>query len=289
MSQVFARHLDAPFGQLDVRLKMAIGFSISALVVLADSLPFLAGLALCGLVFCALSRPTLGQVRLILFSSALLIWGLMFSQGLFYNQYPRTVLIPFLPSNRFFPDGLNIYREGIHYGLFQSLRMVAVMLTGYAVCFTTEPDRFFRGLLAMRMPYSLSFMAVTAIRFIPIVAQEFGTVRRAMRLKGYRPFRNGLRDTLRTEVSSLRPVLAGTIRRSEEVALSILTRGFAFGIRRTSYREARLGPKSWLLLAALAALVLAVMTCKTLFWLYHHQVYYSPALRPIYAFARQWL
>ncbi len=282
------RHGDG-LARVDGRLKMALGFSMSIHVVLADSLPYLGLLALAGLAVYLFARPSAFQLKLTFISIALLAWGVMFSQGLFYGEYPRTVLVPLLPPNAIMPGGLNIYREGVYYGLVQSLRMIAVTLTGYAICFSTRPDQFYRGLLAMRVPFSVAFMAVSAIRFIPIVAGEFATVRRAMTMKGYRPFRRGIRDTLATEVASLRPVLSGAIRRSEEVAISIVTRGFAFGRPRTTLREERLSPAAWGVLAGLAACVLAVTLCKVLFWLYISEIYYTSVLRGLYQFTRTWL
>jgi len=167
--------------------------------------------------------------------------------------------------------------------------MIAVTLTGYAICFTTQPDQFYRGLLAMRMPFSVAFMAVSAIRFIPVVAGEFATVRRAMAMKGYRPLRLGLRDTLATEVASLRPVLSGAIRRSEEVAISIVTRGFAVGRPRTALYEDRLAPAQWSALLGLFLTVAGAGACKLLFWLYVTELYYASPLRPLYHFTRVWL
>jgi energy-coupling factor transport system permease protein len=275
--------------RVDARLKMALGFSMSIHVVLADSLSYLGLLALVGLAVYLSARPSAFQLKLAFVSVGLLAWGVMFSQGLFYGEYPRTVLLPLLPPNAVMPDGLNIYTEGVYYGLVQSLRMIAVTLTGYAICFTTQPDQFYRGLLTMRVPFSVAFMAVSAIRFIPIVAAEFATVRRAMTMKGYRPFRLGLRDTLATEVASLRPVLSGAIRRSEEVALSIVTRGFAFGRPRTTLHEARLSRGEWGVVAGLLACVLAVGVCKVLFWLYVSEIYYTSSLRGLYQFTRTWL
>ncbi|HOZ45708.1 MAG TPA: energy-coupling factor transporter transmembrane component T [Candidatus Hydrogenedentes bacterium] len=279
----------SPLGRLDVRVKLALGFFISVQVVLAGSPPCLAILALMGLTIFALAWPTRAQLGLTAASLGLLIWGTVLSQGFFYSEYPRTVLVQLVPSNGLFRDGLNIYREGLRYGLIQSLRLAAVMLTGYAICFTTDPDRFLRGLLAMRFPFSFAFMAVTAIRFIPMAAHEFGTVRTAMRLKGYRPFQLGLRDTVATEIAGLRPVLAGAIRRSEEVALSIVTRGFAFGRARTALHEERLKPWHWGILAVMGGMLVGVAACKVLFWLYLSQIYYTSDLRDLYNFTRQWL
>jgi energy-coupling factor transport system permease protein len=287
--RLFNRNTASPLGRLDVRLKLAIAFSMSLMVVLVDSLPMLGAVAAIGLGLFVLGRPNAAQVKLIGVTLALVVWGLILSQGIFYNRFPRHALVVLAEPNWLFADGLKIYAEGIRYGLVQSLRFVAMGLVGYAICFSTEPDRFLRGLLAMRVPFSLAFMAVSAIRFLPLVTEEFRTVRTAMRLKGYRPFRGGLRDTIRVEVAGLRPVLAGTIRRSQDVALSILTRGFALDAQRTSLRDDRFRPWHWTALVAMIGVVASIAACKLLFWLYEHELYYAAALRPLYAFVREWL
>jgi energy-coupling factor transport system permease protein len=289
MREYFARSQDSPLGRLDVRVKMAMAFSISLLAVLGSSVTLLGALAVVGLIVFFSGRPNARQVRLVAFTCALVVWGMMFSQAIFYDRYPRHALVTLLEPNAVFRDGLRIYAQGIRYGMVQSMRVLAVMLTGYGVCFSTAPDRFLRGLRAMHVPFSLAFMAVTAVRFIPILAEEFQSVRQAMRLKGYRPFKRGLRDTIRTEIGSLRPVLGGVIRRSQNVALSVVTRGFGFGRERTALRHERLRLNHWLALAAMLVVVGSVATGKLLFWLYQQQIYYSAALRPLYEFTRDWL
>ena len=287
--RLFNRNATSPLGRLDVRLKMAIALSMSLLVVLVDSVPMLGAVAALGVLLFVLGWPNASQAKLVCVTLAMVVWGLMLSQGIFYNRFPRHALVVLVEPNRLFADGLKIYAEGLHHGLVQSLRFTAMGLAGYAICFSTEPDRFLRGLLAMRVPFSLSFMAVSAIRFLPLVAEEFRTVRTAMRLKGYRPFRGGIRDTIRVEVAGLRPVLAGTIRRSQEVALSILARGFTLDEKRTSLHHERFRAWHWALLMGMIVVVGAIGSCKVLFWLYEHEVYYAPVLRPLYALVRDWL
>lgn len=282
-------NLQSPMSRLDCRVKLTLGFSISLLAVLGDSPQVLGALALVGLTLFALSRPTRFQLRLVGFSLLALAWGMVVSQGLFFNRYPRHAILILLPPNPLLPDGLKIYAEGLRYGLLQSLRMTAMGLVGYAICFSTEPDRFLRGLLALRLPFSLTFMAVTAIRFLPVAAAEFYAVRLAMRLKGYHPFRRGIRDTIRVEIAALRPVLAGAIRRSQEIALSLQTRGFSFDSPRTPATDAPLSLGSYLFIAVLILLTGAALIAKVLFKLYQFQVFYAPSLRPLYAFVRHWL
>jgi energy-coupling factor transport system permease protein len=285
----FNRNTKSPFGVLDVRLKMAIGFAVSLLVILVDTLASLSFCALLGTCCFVLCYPNRKQAGLVGITTALIVWGLMFSQGIFYTNEPRHALFTLLPPNPIFTSGLKVYSQGVYHGAVQSLRIIAATLSGFAICFSTEPDKFLRGLLSVKIPFSLSFMAVSAIRFIPVVAQEISTVRNAMRLKGYRPFSRGLADTVVSEIAVLRPVLAGTIRRSQEIALSIQTRGFSMNGRRTSWTESSLTTRDKCALWLIGIVVLAVTTGKTLFWLYQWELFYSAWLRPLYGFVRLWL
>jgi energy-coupling factor transport system permease protein len=285
----FNRNTQSPLGRLDVRLKMAIGLAVSILVIIVDTFAALSACALIGMCCFALCRPNRKQITLVSVTTLLVVWGLMFSQGLFYAQEPRHAILVLLKPNPVFKAGLKIYAQGLYHGAIQSFRIIAASLTGFAICFSTEPDQFLRGLLSVKVPFSLSFMAVSAIRFIPVVAQELATVRNAMRLKGYRPLKRGLADTIHSEIAALRPVLAGTIRRSQEIALSIQTRGFSIDGKRSSWTESALSARGVCALWGILAIVLAVALCKSVFWLYLWEVCYAPALRPLYAFVRAWL
>lgn len=286
---LFAVKKTSPMSRWSAKLKMALGFAMSFWVVLVDSLPALAAAAAAGLLILLFARPNRSQWKLVLVTTLLVVWGLLLSQALFYQRCPRRAVVVLLEPNWFFEDGLKIYAEGIRHGLVQSLRITAVGLVSYAICFSTAPDQFLRGLLGLGLPFGLAFMATSAIRFLPVVAGEFRAVRTAMRLKGYRPFRRGLWDTIHTEISSLRPVLAGSIRRSQEVALSILARGFSPLGRRSSLVDQRVPAAQRLAIAVLILLVLGVGACKLVFLLYQYQIFYTPQLRPLYAFVRNWL
>jgi len=275
--------------KIDIRLKIIFAFVLSGLVVLVDSLPALTILTFAGLLFYLATKPNISQIKLMCLTIIPFIWGLMVSQGIFYNRFPRTVLFELLAPNMLFNDGLRIYIQGVHYGLIQSLRMVAMVFTGYAICFSTPVDTFLQGLIALKIPFSISFMAATAMRFIPVAAREFTIVRDAMKLKGYQPFKNGITHTIKMEVLALRPILTGSIRRSEEIALSIITRGFTFENERSSLHEHRFKAHHWLVIILFFSILIAVFAIKLLFWLYQLEIYYTPELRSLYSFSRNWL
>jgi energy-coupling factor transport system permease protein len=277
------------FGRLGVRLKLSICFGMSCAAVLLDSLLSLAALTVLGAAMFFLSRPSRAQIRLVLFLFAFVMWGVMLGQSMFYSRFPRDALWTLAEPNPLFRDGLRFYRQGIYHGAVQSFRIIAVGFSGYAVCFSTEPDDFMKGFVALKVPFSLAFMAVSAIQFIPVAVEALLGARTAMRLKGYRPFRRGIRETVRTEIGALRAVLAGTIRRSEEKSLSILTRGFDIKRRRTALHEDRLTPLERGAAVAVLLSIVALFTVKILFWLYQHEIWSESSLRGLYAFTREWL
>ena len=289
MISLLDRNDASPFGRLNVCLKLAICFSASCMAVLLDSLVSLSILMALGGVVFFLSKPSSTQIRLVLLLCAFIIWGLMLGQAIFYSRFPRDALLTLIEPNAVFKDGLRIYLQGIKYGAIQSFRIIAVGLCGYAVCFSTEPDDFLKGFVALKVPYSLAFMAVSAIQFIPVAVESLVETHTAMRLKGYRPLKRGFRQTVRTEIGALRAVIAGTIRRSEEKSLSILTRGFDIAGKRTAFKDERLKRGDRIAVAALGAVLICLTTVKVLFWLYQNEVWSASELRSLYAFTRVWL
>lgn len=287
--QFFEQNKKTTAANLDVRVKTVFAICMSMFTIIVDSIPALTAAAAAGALFLISVKPNKLQWKFTLFTTFALVWGLMISQGIFYRSYPRNVLFRITSANLIFPEGLALYREGIRHGLLQSCRLLAASFTGFAICFSTAPSQFLSGMRSMKVPYSLAFMTVSAVRFIPIAIQEFFTVRTALRIKGYRPFKAGLRKTVAVEISVLRPVIGATIRRSEETAMSILARGFNFHTERTSCFDKPLHPCERIAIAIIIAATTATAAVKVVFLLYIHEFYYSETLRPLYAFVREWL
>ena len=220
-------------------------------------------------------------------------------QALFYAESPRTALATLVPPCRIagwdFP-GLRIYREGAAHGLAQSLRMLTMMLAGLAVSLSTSPERLLAALARLRLSAGLGFVTVTALRFVPVLAAEWGTVRQARRLRGYRPrltrpgrWGRNWHDAVLLELSAFVPVLAAALRRAGSLAASVTARGFDPTARRTFYPVLRFRRIERLILVGLLASGLALAAAKALYWLYVTGFYYHPALRGLYDMVRVWL
>ena len=105
-----------------------------------------------------------------------LIWSTVLSQGLFYADLPRSPLLQLGP--------VVIWREGVLWGLVQSLRLAATLLAGLSVATLTPPDRLYAALLALRVPFGLAFLGSMALRTVPETARSVARVRTARARRG---------------------------------------------------------------------------------------------------------
>ena len=266
---------------MDPRTRIAL---LSAAGILAVTLerPLALGALTLGcalpLLFVGLDRRWLRRGVLAVLA---IVWSTSLSQSLFYAEQPRVALLQFGP--------LTFWREGLRYGLAQSLRFVALSLAGIAVAVSTPPDRLHAALRAMRVPFGLALMASTALRFLPEVTQELRTVRRARAARGRPAWKRSPTAWLRLELSLLRPVVARAWRRAHNLAESLDARGFDPVTPRTERRPLTMGPVDRVGLALAVIVVLPAISGRLLYVLYTSETWYHPALRPLYGFVRAWL
>lgn len=212
---------------------------------------------------------------------ATLVWGTVLSQALFYAEQPRVALAQLGP--------LTFWREGVVYGLAQSLRFVSLALAGLGLALSTPPDRMYAALLALRLPFGLALMTATALRFLPEIGREVATVRRARAARGRPVHHRSPLAWLLLEVSLLRPVVARAWRRAHTLAESLDARGFDPLAPRAVRRPLRMSGLDWGVLGAALGLTLCVAFMRGAYVLYTADLLYVPGLRAVYGFVRGWL
>lgn len=269
----------------DPRLRLALVALLGVAVVLVDSAPALAALG-GGVMLAALTHPAVRPWRRALVLGALAVaWSTAVSQALFYTEWPRTPLVALGP--------VTFWREGALHGLAQSLRFIALSAAGLLLACSTATDRLVAalrvGVPGVRLPFPLVLMVSAMVRFVPLVATEWGQVRRALRARGRAFWRRSPPAWLALEVALLRPVLARSIRRARLLAESLDARGLdPDAPRGVAEPLVWRRPDTAVLLAALSAVGLLVLA-RGAYLLYTSDLYYRSELRPLYAFVRGWL
>jgi energy-coupling factor transport system permease protein len=269
--------------RIDPRAKLIILATLSIIAISIDKPNALIGFFILSLIGYPVAKIPAENIKILAVLLFLLIWGTIYSQALFYQQHPRTIIFTILPENSLGMtwDGLHVFREGIEYGAVQSMRFAATTSLALLFYWTTNPNAMLFGLIRLRVPYGLAFMVMTALRFIPLLFSESITVFRAQKLKGYAPFKP--LNWIKTTFLVLVPILANCIRRAAKLAVSVEGRAFKPDASRT-YLQADVLTFTTLdkVLVALCLTALPVLFFKILFWLYVNDIFYLSQLRWIY-------
>ena len=267
---------------------------VSCLVILLDSPIALFVCFLVSLCLQASIPPSWRQIRLLLLFIGLGTWGLIYSQGIFYNQFPRTVIFTLIhrdtPIIGAMTGGIHLYREGLFHGAVQSLRFNTMLTISCFIIWTTQPRDLLLALVKLRVPYSLAFMVTTGLRYIPLIGSEAQTVIRSQRLRGFRYLQLNLLHTISGILNSLRPILTNNIRRATHLSEAVESRAFSpntAAARRTSLRDLKTRWQEVFLIAVLLVCLLGVIGLKGVYLLYANGLYYASWLRGAYTFARE--
>lgn len=259
---------------------LALAFEAAPLALLLDRPINLAVLAALATAF-ALTGGGLRWWRWLALGIVAGTWTMMLTQGLFYDGMPRTVWVVLLPPRAFpigDPPGLYLYREGLAYGIVQSLRVHAIVLLGVGLLSRYSAERLTAGLRAAGVPGPLCFLAAMALRHIPLLVSEVRDLWLAQRLRGMRLAGAGLFQVPRLV---LLPVLAANLRRSDEIAAALQSRGFSTGTLANAPQES--APRAQRGAMWAGALLLALLFAATLLTRLHLAGALSlPALEPLY-------
>ena len=273
---------------LNGRTKLVFLFLYAVLMITIDNPRTLYILFLFTLLLHGLAGTSLSKWRVLILLSLLGLWGSMLSQALFFARTPRTPLLvliaPGTPFLGTLTGGLSVYREGILYGAVQGLRTVSMLSLGMLVCWTSDPRQLLNGLLAWHLSPQIAFMLVTAIRFLPVLASETEEILIALRLRDQKA--KGPFTGIRHLPYVAKPLLARCLRRSQTLALSVVSRG-SFSEKAARRRQQWDGRERWLCLLFLLA-TLAVVFSKISFLLSEQGLYAGP-LRGFYDFSSLYL
>jgi energy-coupling factor transporter ATP-binding protein EcfA2/energy-coupling factor transporter transmembrane protein EcfT len=275
--------LGAP-GAPDPRATVGIVFLLGVLVLCLDGAAPLALLAGVGTLAVLVHPRAVGWRLRFCGMVALLAWTTAFSQGLFWNQWPRTPLVVLTRDPM-----IALYREGLVHGAVQSLRFTAVTAAGVWVALTTSPDRLVTGMLALRIPFGVALMGSTALRFLPMVGAELLAVRGARARRGRPVWKRSPWAWMVLEVSLLRPVVARALRRARTLAESLETRGFHPTAPRAVREPLRMRAGEGVAVALAGITALSAVIARGLYAAYGAELYYAPSLRTLYAFVRAWM
>jgi energy-coupling factor transport system permease protein len=286
----FKRQQTATFlGDINSLLKAYTAIVFSILLILINNVVFLVvlnGFALCLLFLAKLSLKQLASVFAIIFLS---LYGIVFTQGLFYQIEPRTTVVSLLETSLFgLPVHLRLTREGMAHGLIVALRLIGPLILTFLIYVSTSSESFLKSFRRLGLPQAINLMLITAIRFLPMIFSDYQIVRANQKLLGYRPSLFRPLYTMLFELNMVKPLFFNAVRNSVEVAYAMMGRGFSNRIQK-QHRDHLFTGFEWLYVSLLTVFILTVIMFKLLYFLYLNQIYYQSDFRRIYEICRYFL
>ena len=220
-----------------------------------------------------------------IFAAAIIFWELIPLIALFLIQIPFVLLarvrrewqrsmrgaaflatIIFLTNVAFSFIGASyrIIPSDVERAVALTLRFV-VLVESFSVFFlTTSPDHLGLALEQSHVPYEFVFAFTTAVRFVPVLAEEAQTIMDAQKARGLELERGNFLKRIRNYIPILIPLIVSAIRRSLELAEAMESRAWGATKKRTNLYVLRMH-KGDVALVALTILLLVVAVCVRLY------------------------
>lgn len=247
----------SPIHRLDPRTKLLLLVPILLLTIVSRNPVVLFLVFTSVVVLFALARLEFHRIKTLL--TVALISGLLLVplQTLFYYRfllYGESVLpygfwviapetassIPFIgPFILWATNGRGIIASlhGFLFGLMVALRFVIMFSAGSLIVMTTKPRDIILTFNKLGVPFKITFTTMTALRFLPIILEEWGLIMKAQAARGLRFKKLGIRNIMQAFSRSFSTLIINSVRRAKIIALAMETRAFGAGKKRTSLAE----------------------------------------------------
>ncbi|MCK4424103.1 energy-coupling factor transporter transmembrane protein EcfT [Candidatus Bathyarchaeota archaeon] len=234
------RRVYSPIHNLDPRIKFIYVCAIFAATIIYWELPPLITLFLIQVPFVVLAGVQREWIRSM--RGAAFLATIIFVTNFIFS---------------YISAGYTVTASNLEYAIAMTLRFI-VLVESFSVFFlTTSPDHLGLALEQTRIPYEFCFAFTTAVRFVPVLAEEAQTIIDAQKARGLELERGNFLKRIRNYIPILIPLIVSAIRRSLELAEAMESRAWGATKKRTNLYVLEMH-RGDLLLIAITILILAV-------------------------------
>jgi energy-coupling factor transport system permease protein len=158
-------------------------------------------------------------------------------------------------AGNFFTHNYTVTAADLEGAASMTLRFV-VLVESFSVFFlTTSPDHLGLALEQSRVPYEFAFAFTTAVRFVPVLAEEAQTIMDAQKARGLELEKGNFMKRIRNYIPVLIPLIVSAIRRSLELAEAMESRAWGATKKRTNLYALKLHKGDWTLLVIIIGIL----------------------------------
>lgn len=143
-----------------------------------------------------------------------------------------------------------------------TLRFI-VLVESFSVFFlTTSPDHLGLALEQTHVPYEFVFAFTTAVRFVPVLAEEAQTIMDAQKARGLELEKGNFLKRIRNYIPILIPLIVSAIRRSLELAEAMESRAWGATKNRTNLYVLKMHRGDFTLIAITIGILAAALYAR---------------------------
>ncbi len=249
------------FHRLDPRVKTVFLLIVSTSIFMVNNMAVAAFILLVMIALWFLAKlpaSILGSIMKVLLP---IIAFLFVVQAIFY---PGTtpVIKPLIPIGKGIGE---VTLEGILFSILLAFRLVAMVIMLPLVTFTTPIQEFALGFVKMGLPYRLAYTITTALNLVPVLQSETKVIVDAQRLRAMQTFENGkLGEKLKSYPALVTPLVIGSMRRAQLMAVAMDSRAFGASKNRTFLVDLTMKAKDWAFLVGSILFAIGVVVVSSL-------------------------
>lgn len=134
----------------------------------------------------------------------------------------------------YFYGGFESFAQLIEHSLAITFRFILLIESFSIFLLTTSPDHLGLALEQSGFPYEFCFAFTTAIRFVPVLADEAQTIMDAQKARGLELEKGRFIDRIKNYIPILIPLIVNSVRRSLELAEAMESRAWGAIAKRTN-------------------------------------------------------
>jgi len=152
----------------------------------------------------------------------------------------------------------------LEYSFAMTFRFI-VLVESFSMFFlTTSPDLLGLALEQSHVPYEFCFAFTTAVRFVPVLAEEAQTIMDAQKSRGLELEKGNFLKRIRNYIPILIPLIVSAIRRSLELAEAMESRAWGASEKRTNLYVLKLRKHD----LALVTIAVGMLVSAVYVWLF---------------------
>lgn len=226
--------------RLDPRVKLLFIILFATVPLLFTDIWFLLGCALILAPVWFSAKIDIEPIKGLLIAVAIFsLTIVVFSTFYNYERPDQKILFALGP--------LKATDKGLLSGLMLGFRAAIPGVSALILISTTDPAYLAKAMMKMKIPLSVAFMMMGALKMFPLVFEEMQNIRTAQIIRGVKY--GGMKNNLRAFKLAAFPLMINSLRKSRVTGVAVESKGFGKRAWNDYYQKFKLNRNDYLMLA----------------------------------------